>query len=235
MSRLVMKIFTSGGSWVAPAGVTNVMLFGAGGGSGGSGGRSWVATADNALGGTGVAPTMLQVDVVPNTSYTVTIGGGGTAGVVRTATGTNGGTGGNTTFGALATFQGAAQAASQTGANTLTTTSRPYQTAHWNQTSVSLAGFYSFRGVPPQNGNNPFANCAAAGTSNGTSQQGGLGGCPGFGIGGAGGNHNTGGAGQAGTAAAANTSAGGGGGGQGTTGGVGGAGGSGILYVIWVE
>ena len=95
---LVKKEFTSNSSWTAPAGITNVLVYGYGGGGGGcsnyygGGGASWARYA--------------LVAVVPNTSYTITIGGGGNGG---TSVGINvGASGTDTTFGSLATFAGAA-------------------------------------------------------------------------------------------------------------------------------
>ena len=104
MNRTKKVTFTSSGSWTCPAGVTSVILFGRGGSAaGGSGDPDYYGTAKGcAMGGGGCYSTMHIVTVVPNTTYTVTIGAGGTA-----SSNQQGGSGGDTTFGALATFKGA--------------------------------------------------------------------------------------------------------------------------------
>lgn len=104
MNKQIRKVFTSSGSWTAPAGVTSVILFGRGGSAaGGSGNPDYYGTAKGAaLGGGGCYSTMRIVTVVPGTTYTITIGAAGTA-----SSNQQGGSGGDTTFGALATFKGA--------------------------------------------------------------------------------------------------------------------------------
>lgn len=235
MARLTVQKFTSSGTWVAPAGITNVILIGQGGGGGGAGGRSNIATFDGGnCGGGGTQPTMLQVDVTPNTSYSITIGAGGTGGVARTNNTFNGGSGGNTTFGALATFKGFTGAQSVNGSNSFGTTAQPYFTWLWTKTTaVFFSGSFYFRS------RSAYGENGAWGTSQGTWAVGGAGGCPGFAAGGAGGNAGTATSPTptAGTAGAANTGAGGGAGGGNNSGTApaGGAGGSGQLWVCWVE
>lgn len=118
MQRLQYRTYTSNDSWTAPAGVTQAIIFGRGGSAGGSGtgtiGTMYVP------GGGGCYTTMQFVNVVPNTTYSITIGTAGAGG-----TGTNGsiglGTGGgDTTFGSLATFKGAAAATSFSPSHGLT-------------------------------------------------------------------------------------------------------------------
>lgn len=91
--QLTLKraVFTSSGTWTAPAGCLYAILVGCGGGAG-----STATTSFNAGGGGGAGAQERTrfVPIVPNTAYTVTLGsggGGGTAGLV-------GGTGGSTTF-----------------------------------------------------------------------------------------------------------------------------------------
>ena len=70
-------------SWVAPCGVTSVTvdLWGAGGGGGGAGAYSFLGTNTGAGGGGGGgAYHNVTVPVTPGTSYTVTVGAGGSAG-----------------------------------------------------------------------------------------------------------------------------------------------------------
>lgn len=93
--QLQMQDFTSSGSWTCPSGITRAQVIAIGGGGGGGGGRN-----NNTGGGGGGAGAFVNqiVTVVPGTSYTVTIGAGGTAG---TAGGGTGGNGGQTSFGTL--------------------------------------------------------------------------------------------------------------------------------------
>jgi len=220
MSKLCSAYFSSNGSWTAPAGVTKAIIIGQGGGQGGSGGRN--ATGDQAFGGVGTTPYAIEVSVVPNTSYAVTIGLGGTGGVPRTAATQNGGTGGSTTFGALYSFSG------------------------------GVSGFSSFSSFPcngfvPVTGANgstavvmyhsgfEVRNSQTTGGLTVSSYQGGGTGAPGY----AGSVPGTGGNGVVGTGVnggnASGFGAGGGGAGAGTTGGTGGNGAPGQLWVIWVE
>lgn len=208
MSRIVVKKFTSSGSWVAPAGVTRVCVRLWGGGAGGENATFIGDPAQGGAGGACAPERIFYLDVVPNTSYTITIGSGGTAGTnVASA-----GAGGSTTFGALATGVGGAQ-------------------------SVFFIVFNTMSGFSPTVGQAPYGQ-AANGTNGSEPSYGGQGGSNGpGGAGGAGGNASDAGTASAGSAAAANSGGGGGGGGgtnSGTTGN-GGAGGSGYCEVIWVE
>ena len=245
---LVTKYFTSNSSWTAPAGVASVILIGSGGGGGGASGAK---STDQAGGGGGGAWQMTTiVNVVPNTAYTVTIGGGGTGGAATTGTSGNvGSNGSDTTFGSLATFKGAGYAIGQsnTSAGGLPVSGNPY----WQEYT---GGYYPAVVCPgsggqtdgpgsmvryPGGGSYSYIGGYVAGTMSANSGSyeagaGGGGGCQG--NGGNGGTSNSGGAGGSGTAGTANTGAGGGGGGSGSTqGGAGGNGGSGYLYVIWSE
>ena len=67
-SQIQSQVFTSGGSWVAPSGVTKVRATVIAGGAGGY--------SSNVYGGGGGAAMGLYT-VVPTTSYTVTVGAGG--------------------------------------------------------------------------------------------------------------------------------------------------------------
>lgn len=98
--------FTSSGSWVVPNGVRTLQIFCVGGGGGG--GRGYVDdhgddgydTYGGGGGGGGYTATK-TVAVSPGTSYTVTIGAGGSAG--RNIVSTDGGT---TSFGGLCSAPG---------------------------------------------------------------------------------------------------------------------------------
>jgi hypothetical protein len=119
------KTFSGSGSVYIPAGVTRVTLIGrggAGGGGGGGAGNGGSTAAAGAGGGSGsqgqgVRLSTVEVTVTPNTTYTITIGAGGTAGTAGVKVAANaagsiggsggaGGAGGDSTFGAIKTFKG---------------------------------------------------------------------------------------------------------------------------------
>lgn len=97
-------------SWTAPAGVTSVEYLVVGGGGGAGNGY------DNAGGGGGGAGMVLTgyLDVVPGTTYTVTVGSGGTGGADARAN--NAGTAGNdSVFGSITALGGGNGLGSRTG------------------------------------------------------------------------------------------------------------------------
>ncbi len=108
-STLRTDAFTATGTWTCPAGVTSVDVeaFGGGGGGGGaSPAATGGATANGATGGGGGGGAQRgrrRLTVVPTTTYTITVGAGGTSGAASNP----GGPGGDSSFGALATFSGA--------------------------------------------------------------------------------------------------------------------------------
>ena len=191
---------------------------GQGGGAGGSGGRN--ATFDTAYPGVGTYPYLRPVNVTPNTSYSITIGGGGTGGAARTASAQTGTAGGNTTFGALQTFAGAPAP-----------TFSPANTIGWVYlycSNSSFGGTYLFSG---------FVSVLPSWPGFAGSYTGGYAGAPGYtgSAGGSGGAGNAAGTGTAGGAASGIGAGGGSGGGGSTAGGAGGNGAPGQLWVIWVE
>lgn len=101
-------------SWTAPAGVSRVQyLVVAGGGGGGNG-------YDNGGGGGGGGGMALTdyLDVVPGTSYTVTVGDGGAGGVglePTYRTNANGATGSNSVFATITALGGGGGGGSRTG------------------------------------------------------------------------------------------------------------------------
>lgn len=220
MVRFCSLNFTSNGSFVAPAGVTRVYLIGQGGGGGGSGGQN--STFQTSYGGAGTTPYMKAVDVVPNTSYTITIGTAGAGGAARTTTTQNGGAGGNTTFGALWTFQGApaAQQPSTFATNLLGIVQ--------NGTTAGQAGCQISSGYVTESQNAfVFAGSYSSGID----------GVPGW-VGSTRGIRGLGNAAGAGAAATGGSGIGFGGGSGGcgsTAGGAGGNGGPGQLWVVWLE
>ncbi len=253
MAKLVRKEFTSNGSWVAPSGVTTVLVVGYGGGGGGASGGGTTASQKAGGGGGGSLQSTVVLTVVPNTSYTITIGAGGTG---ATTNRTSGADGSSTIFGSLATFIG--------GGKGLQSSDNRYSAGGLSVSGYNGAGAALYRsGADLFHVNGPgYGGCSAAytdswkcnpadsnplgyaggtaGTTSGSYPGGGGGGGGPGGVGGSGGGGggDSGGVGVAGTAAAANTGAGGGGGGSGSGGaggGVGGNGGSGKLTIIWVE
>lgn len=222
MAKLVSAYFSSNSNWVCPAGVTRVYLLGHGGGAGGSGGRN--ATNDVANGGNSTTPYMVAVDVVPNTTYSINIGTGGTAGTARTSATQNGGTGGNTTFGALHTFLGAP----------IVNNNPDYLGPLNSQVGIGQTSMV-FSAVTNVSSGYVARTLQSSGTVSG-SYFGGKQGAPGY-FGSTGGTPGNGNNAGAGTAAVAGTGfgAGGSGGGAGTTGSAGAAGRPGQLWVMWVE
>lgn len=256
--RMNTQIFTGSGSWYCPPGVTKVLVWGMGGGAGGGGGAN---TANNTAGGSGgyggCSTNLLPmiIDVVPDTTYTITIGAGGNGGT-NTAGGSPGtaigSAGGDTSFGALMVWKGAPTCLSTfanlahystSSANFTVMTSGSFN-VRLPQSTQATASNFSHAGVA---GGSFSGLTAANGTMTVNARSGGLGagGGAGRGIGGAGGNGGVADASDAtaGTAAAANSGAGGGGGGGGRAsaiavqrnGGVGGAGGSGYMVITWPE
>ena len=104
MSMLTYKYFSSSGTWTCPAGVTRIWVLAQGGGAGGNGGRN--TTGQNSILSAGTSPYLVQLNVTPNTTYSITIGSGGAGGGNRTSGVANASPGGNTTFGALYSWYG---------------------------------------------------------------------------------------------------------------------------------
>lgn len=93
-------VYGAAGTFIVPAGITRIKVraWGAGGGGGGAGGSASAGTA-----GVSGAYGEGYFDVTPGASFPVTIGTGGVSGY---GSGTNGGNGGTTSFGALMTVGG---------------------------------------------------------------------------------------------------------------------------------
>jgi hypothetical protein len=113
--QILEQLFTSSGSWTAPGGVTraNVIVIG-GGGGGGSTQGSGCCFAFGGTGGPGGVATGI-VTVVPGTTYTVTIGAGGTGGAFNAST--NGTSGGTSSFGVLMSATGGGGGGANGGSN----------------------------------------------------------------------------------------------------------------------
>jgi hypothetical protein len=104
------QLFTSGGTFNTPPGKTKARIKGCGGGGGGGGSTAGVGGGGG--GGGGHAIIMLEIDIVPNGSYTVVVGAGGAG---AAAVNTGGSAGGTSSFGAFASLAGGAGGGSGTG------------------------------------------------------------------------------------------------------------------------
>lgn len=202
---LTFKHYTYDSEWTCPAGVTEVILIGQGGGSGGASGNRMTFT--QALAGRGSTLSCTTVKVVPNTVYSITVGYGG-AGASRSYTtlGNTGSSGNPTTFGALATFSGA----STVGVSNYLSTSSGFRGfAGPSYEGSTVSNYYGGQGgspgvgagVPSQGGNGSTTNGQDAPYNNNMM----------YGAGGAGGGSGP------------------------TSGGAGSSGGRGQLFVMWVE
>lgn len=105
----VAQIFTADGTFTAPANCQGVFLIGCGGGGGGgTGAGNGVSTNEYWCGGGGggaALASVMFVPVTPGANYAVAIGAVGTGAVGGTSF-SPGTSGGDTTFGSLATFKG---------------------------------------------------------------------------------------------------------------------------------
>jgi hypothetical protein len=222
----IVQTFTTSGTWVAPAGVSNVdylVVAGGGGAAAGGGGAGGFLT--NSL------------SVTAGTSYTVTIGGGGPAGtngvdsVFGSITATGGGKGAS--GGALAFTGGSGGGGYGTGAyqaGAAGTSGQGYAGSNGTTNAGGGGGGSNGNGQPPTSGAGGEGGRGASTFITGsiTAYAGGGGG---GGSSSGGGSYNGGGAGavNASTAGTANT----GGGGGGSYNGPAAAGGSGIVILSW--
>ncbi len=231
LSRFTTKTFLTSGSWTCPAGVTKIIVSGMG--AGGSGGDAFTSSNFSGAGGCANVMANMVLNVVPNTTYTITIGEG-------TIPTTDGSQGNDTFFGALLVFNGAVGARFSTS----------YYKNHIGRAFISSVysqypsgGSASTSGsATPERGNfGRLGQSADVGTKLGSSAQGGNGGSgeTGEDIGGYGGQAVTDTSGGNGGNAPDNSGAGGGGGAgasdAGGTSGIGGIGGSGKLIIMWLE
>jgi hypothetical protein len=217
---------TSSGTWVAPDGVTSVLLIAAGGGQGGNYGGG------PGSGGCGSLQVSGYVPVTPGVTYTVTIGAGGNGGTVGSPSSNYGA---STTFANGGTTLFSAQGATVAG-------TFAFGIMHFVGSFGGLAGSTINGGNGSANYINTYSPGSGATGSGacgvGFAYGGGGGGAGPQGNGGNGGAATAGGNGANGSNGAANTGAGGGGGGgvcsgSGFTPGNGGNGGSGYMYIIY--
>lgn len=220
---LAATIFTTGGTFIVPANVTNIAVLGAGGGGGAGGGNSGNPNnRGGGGGGAGVQPILTTTSVSPGETLTIVIGAGGAGGGVN---GGNGGNGGSSTItgstsGLLLTFYGG------NGGGGGLASAAPNGGIGPNINSFNISGASGALNADPM-ATDGFSSIYASSFGNhGTGGDSGGGGGAGFGAGGAGGNTGT-------TGNPGGISAGGGGGGGTNVGGgiAGGAGGSGIIII----
>jgi len=255
MAKKASILFTGGGGWTAPAGVTSIELTIAGGGGGGAGGNIAANTTSiRAIGGGGGGAAIVNYinnfPVVPGTAYAINIGAGGAGGVY-----VDGSDGGTSSFGTVIAQGGCG--GKNSNANPAGGTCLPGKYRIFNLNSVFYDGIDATPGAGGHGGYNTVAPAAiaeegcgwsvsfggsagvfgsASGSYLGGSGGGGGGGanfpgCTG-GAGGSGGNGNSGGLGGPGGNGSpgvlyAAGGGGGAGGGAGTTGGAGSIGGAG--------
>ncbi len=254
--------FTGSSTWTVPAGITDVITCGFGGGGGGGSGASNATNASGGGGGGGALYSCEYTSVTPGASPAVTIGAGGTAGAAATgAVGNNGGPGGTSSLATSIQWNGASGgaggniSASTASGGGLAITSRnvnDYNTiSTFSITGASSTGCVhspqcggcALSGGGGQAGDDAIVSINAnriggAGGTAATAGGGGGGGSGALANGGAGGNGVASGAANAGASPAANTGAGGGGGGGQATAtsasGAGGVGGSGKVWICTV-
>jgi hypothetical protein len=97
-NALGRQVFTSSGTFTAPADVSLVFISGVGAGGGGGGIESDQSGIAAGGGGSGESVFRLAYPVTGGNSYTVTLNDGGTAGTNSSTTPTNGGVGGTSVF-----------------------------------------------------------------------------------------------------------------------------------------
>lgn len=256
---LQTQSITTSGNFVVPAGVTELIVEGAGGGGGGGGGGGAASLPNNGAGGGGGAgayPHRVTIPVTPAQTLVVTLAAGGAGGAGGNNTGTNGsaGSGGGFTTvtgtGVDLTFPGGNGASGGTGGASGSAVAGGAGNLAYNQ---DIGGRASVAGPGGTGGATNGATGGSAGAAGGKTLKisagaaagalnarggSGGGGGTGFAIGGAGGAAGpTDTDGSPGVAAAANSAGGGGGGGGGgvntQAGGAGGAGGSGRVDFYW--
>jgi hypothetical protein len=136
-SQIQTQLFTTSGSWTAPTGVTKVKAICAGGGGGGNFGYE----VEGGNGGVSYA----LVTVVPGTSYTITIGNGGSGGT------NSGSSGGSSSFASFISANGGGGSTTSSNPGTGTVSSGTIiKTGNVNL--GTNGGFYPFIGTKGSTG-----------------------------------------------------------------------------------
>ena len=229
---LKSQIFNSSGTWTAPAGITEIIIYGTGGGGGGGGGSGNSAGGGAGGGGAGSMPFSSSFSVTPLSVYTITIGTGGIGGIGginSSSAGTSGGAGGDTNFNGILFFRGALPGVGSGSATN----------AGGAGSVMSVSGGSTVNSAYPSVSGNGTSFIYNGGNGGATSPStfghgGGGGGAGGFSNGGDGGLAGVGSGGTGGNGISPTAGGGGGGGGSGANGGGnGGAGGNGQITIIW--
>lgn len=249
LDKLISKTFNSNDTWVCPAGVTSILVFGMCGGQGGSAGTYTSSTSIGGAGGCASALLPYPLIVVPGREYAIYIGAGGNGGT--DSPGDHRGKAGGDTY-IYDTVSStdvlryeAPPDFTDPGAGS---TDSPFNGTFWKapegflNSSAGIPGAGGYGGYSPIQGQPGSASYYPERASAGLGIGGG-GGATGELLGGTGGNgaQTTGNLtdnGLPGQDAPDNSGAGGGGGGgclSGGTGGAGGKGGSGKLIIMWAE
>lgn len=110
LSSIAIQVFTGSGTYTPATGMHHCLVISTGGGGGGGGANAQDGGSSASGGGGGAGSTCIEVfsAATIGANQTVTIGAAGSAGA---DTGTNGGAGGDTTFGSLHTAGGGAAGA----------------------------------------------------------------------------------------------------------------------------
>ena len=139
------QLFTSNGSWTAPAGVIKVKAWLIGGGGGGSYNGYYGAGNMGGFGGFCIG----TYTVSPGTTYTVTVGVAGTGVTGSTSGNVTGNAGGYSSFGALATATGGSGAPSGSAGSDITpgadgsSSSGTLRNGNMNSMSFAMTPFIS--------------------------------------------------------------------------------------------
>ncbi len=224
-------------TFVVPAGVTRMLVYGSGGGGGGGGGGGSGAGGGGGGGGNGAVPRDYPIAVIPGETLTVAIGGGGAGGA-----GSVGGTGTTGTAGTSSTVTGSTSGLILTIKGGLGGLGGTLAGAIGLGATPSVGGNWSYGGNGAENGSgvdglsgdaSTWAGSAVGGATG--AGGGGGGGGSSLGIGGAGGSGGNGAGGNNGSGGSTQGGGGGGGGGAGASGagGTGGAGAGGTMTLIW--
>ncbi|CAN5950596.1 unnamed protein product [Sphagnum jensenii] len=186
-ASLQVQTFTSSGSWTAPAGVSQVIVYACGGGGGGANGAGGAGAGGG--GGAGVIAICRTSTVVPGTAYPVTVGSGGSAGTA----------GGSSTFNDVTAPGGAGGSGVNGGAGSLVSSAAGSGGSSTGAGGAGAAGLGFTGGSGGSNGTgNTSGGGGGGGGDGGTGGQGGSGtshsptnGQPGNGYGAGGGGGST--------------------------------------------
>lgn len=237
--KLASQIFTSDGTFTAPANTTNVIVLGAGGGGGGGSGGGGGGGSQSGGGGGGGGGCSLKVayaGVTALANYAISIGTGGNGGTAASS-GNNGNSGNNgtaTTFGSILTFAGGLGAAGGVIGTSGTGTGGAGGIGYNSQAADRTAGATGGNSALAGGTGDPTVYASGGPFGSGASNAGGGGGGgAGWGAGASGTDGKATGNSAAGGAGTLGSGGGGSGGASNGNTGAGGKGGNGVCIVIW--